>query len=201
MEKANGLGPLEGRPGRPRPPGPPADWWGRWCHRVSPRGRRPPTPSIAYINPPRGPLAHSFLSFPLFFLTWIPRLELCQRVEGNLSCWTPSRCWISSLSPSSFATMLNRISDDVYTPYVCIPQRHRLCGAGLLRLVRLHDLEVGFGCLHRQRSCGNVSAHSVFKGMNTVAIPLLFNYVDRSWAMGVEKFFVFCFESQHDPHL
>jgi hypothetical protein len=25
-----------------------------------PRGRRPPTPSIAYINPPRGPLDHSF---------------------------------------------------------------------------------------------------------------------------------------------
>jgi hypothetical protein len=24
--------------------------------------------------------------------------------------------------------------------------------------------------------------------MNTIAIPLLFNYVDRSWAMGVEKF-------------
>jgi hypothetical protein len=57
--------------------------------------------------------------------------------------------------------------------------------------VRLHDLEVGYGCLHRQRSCGNVLAHSVFKGMNTVAVPLPFNYVDRSWAMGVEKFFCF----------
>jgi hypothetical protein len=62
------------------------------------------------------------------------------------------------------------------------------CGAGLLRLVRLHDLEVGFGCLHLQRSCGNVPAHSVFKGMNIVVVPLLFNYVDRSWAMGVENF-------------
>jgi hypothetical protein len=30
--------------------------------------------------------------------------------------------------------------------------------------------------------------HSVFKGMNVVAIPLLFNYVDRSWAMSVENF-------------
>jgi hypothetical protein len=54
--------------------------------------------------------------------------------------------------------------------------------------VWLHDLKVSFGCLHRQRSCGNVPAHSVFKGMNTVAIPLLFNYVDRSWALGLGIF-------------
>jgi hypothetical protein len=27
--------------------------------------------------------------------------------------------------------------------------------------------------------------------MNTVAIPLLFNYVDKSWAMDVENFFLF----------
>jgi hypothetical protein len=33
--------------------------------------------------------------------------------------------------------------------------------------------------------------------MNTIVVPLLFNYVDRSWAMGVEKFFVFYFKSQH----
>jgi hypothetical protein len=38
--------------------------------------------------------------------------------------------------------------------------------------------------------------HSIFKGMNTVAISLLFNYVDRSCAMGVENFFVFCFKTQ-----
>jgi hypothetical protein len=62
------------------------------------------------------------------------------------------------------------------------------CGAGLLRLVRLHDLEVGLGCLHRQRSCGNIPAHLVFKGMKPLAIPLLFNYIDRSWAMGVGIF-------------
>jgi hypothetical protein len=59
-----------------------------------------------------------------------------------------------------------------------IPQRHHSYGAGLLLLVRLHDLEVGFGCLHRQHSYGNVPAHSIFKGMNTITIPLLFNYVD-----------------------
>jgi hypothetical protein len=28
-----------------------------------------------------------------------------------------------------------------------IPRGRRLCGAGILRLVRLHNLEVGFGCL------------------------------------------------------
>jgi hypothetical protein len=27
--------------------------------------------------------------------------------------------------------------------------------------------------------------------MNIVAVPLLFNYVDRSWAMGVDNFFCF----------
>jgi hypothetical protein len=73
-----------------------------------------------------------------------------------------------------------------------ISRRCRSCGASLLRLVRLHDIEVGFGCLHRQRSCGNVPVHSVFKGMNIIAVLLLFNYIDRSWAMGVEDFF-FCF--------
>jgi hypothetical protein len=26
------------------------------------------------------------------------------------------------------------------------------------------------------------------QGLNTIAITLLFNYVDRSWAMGVENF-------------
>jgi hypothetical protein len=46
--------------------------------------------------------------------------------------------------------------------------------------VRLHDLEVGYSCLHRQHSCRNVPAHSVFKNMNTIVVPLLFNYVDRS---------------------
>jgi hypothetical protein len=27
--------------------------------------------------------------------------------------------------------------------------------------------------------------------MNTIVVPLLFNYVDRSWAMGVDNFFCF----------
>jgi hypothetical protein len=36
---------------------------------------------------------------------------------------------------------------------------------------------------------GTFLAHSVFKGMNTIIVPLLFNYVDRSWAMGVENIF------------
>jgi hypothetical protein len=59
-----------------------------------------------------------------------------------------------------------------------------MCGTGLLRLVRLHNVDVGFGCLQRQRSCGN-TAHSLFNGMDNAALlPLLFNYVDRSWAMG-----------------
>jgi hypothetical protein len=62
-----------------------------------------------------------------------------------------------------------------------IPRRCYSCGASLLRLVRLHDLEVGFVGLHRQCSCGNVPVHSVFKGMNTTTTPLPSNYIDRSW--------------------
>jgi hypothetical protein len=37
-----------------------------------------------------------------------------------------------------------------------IPRRCRTFATRLHRPVRLHDLEVGFGCLHRQRLCGNV---------------------------------------------
>jgi hypothetical protein len=77
-----------------------------------------------------------------------------------------------------------------------IPRRRCSCGAGLHRLVRLHDLEVGFGCLHRQHSCGNVPTHSVFKGMNTITTLLPFNYIDRSWEKVCRKFFVFCCEPQ-----
>ena len=49
-------------------------------------------------------------------------------------------------------------------PYVC----NALRGAALAvlgGLLPLHDLEVGFVGLHRQRSCGNVIPLSVYKGM------------------------------------
>jgi hypothetical protein len=72
-----------------------------------------------------------------------------------------------------------------------IPQRSYSCGASLLRLVWLHDLEVSFFSLHRQCSCGNIPVHLVFKGMNTTATPLPFNYIDRSWER-----FDFCYEPQ-----
>jgi hypothetical protein len=71
------------------------------------------------MNPPGGSLDDSFLSLPLFLLTWLPHLGLCQWVEGNLSCRTPSRWRISSLNPPSSAALLNQSPDDVYTPYVC----------------------------------------------------------------------------------
>jgi hypothetical protein len=73
----------------------------------------------AYIKAPQDPLAHSFLSLPFFLLTWLPHLELCQRVEGNLSFRTPSRYRISSMNPPSSAALLDRSPDDVYTPCVC----------------------------------------------------------------------------------
>jgi hypothetical protein len=114
---------------------------GRWWHGGGggalgfPRGRWPPTPSIAYINPPWVPwLIHS-LSLPLFFLTWLPCLEQCQRVEGNSSCRTSSRCQISSLNPSSSTALLDRRPDDVYTPHACNHLEAPLVRCCLLRLV------------------------------------------------------------------
>jgi hypothetical protein len=164
-----------------------------------PRGWRTPTPSTAYINPPGVPwLIHS-LSLPLFFLTWLTCLE--HRVEGNSSCQTSSCCQISSLNPSSSAVLLDWSPNDVYTPHVCNHLEAPLVRCYLLWLVRLHDLEAGFGYLHRQRSCGNVPAHSVFKGIDFVAISLLFNYVDRSWAMGVENFFLFSASNPNLPYM
>jgi hypothetical protein len=86
----------------------------------APLGEVLPSPS-AYIKAPQDPLAHSFLSLPLFLLAWLPRLEPCQRVEGNPLFRTMLRCRISSLSPPSSAALLDRNPDDVYTPYVCNP--------------------------------------------------------------------------------
>jgi hypothetical protein len=57
----------------------------------------------------------------LFFLAWLPRLELRQRVRRNSTCRTPSRCRISSSNPSSSVALLDRSPDDVYTSYVCNP--------------------------------------------------------------------------------
>jgi hypothetical protein len=82
-----------------------------------------------------------------------------------------------------------------------IPRRRCSCGAGLYRLVRLYDLDVGFGCLHRQHSCGNVPAHSVFKGMNTTSTPFPFNYIDRSCEKVCRKKIVFCCEPQQQQLL
>jgi hypothetical protein len=76
-------------------------------------------PGSHYIKPPIAPLAHSSPSLPLFFLAWLPHLELCQRVRGNSTCQTPSRYQISSLNPSSSAALLDQIPDGIYTPYVC----------------------------------------------------------------------------------
>jgi hypothetical protein len=66
-----------------------------------------------------------------------------------------------------------------------ILRRRCTCGACLRQAVQLQDLEVGFVGLHRQRLCGNVIPLSVFKGMNTTATPLPYNYVVRSWGNGL----------------
>jgi hypothetical protein len=77
-----------------------------------------PSPSACIKAPRTTWLMHS-LSRPLFPLTWLPRLELCQWVEGNLSCRTPSCCPISSLNPPSSAALLDQSPNDIYTPYMC----------------------------------------------------------------------------------
>jgi hypothetical protein len=46
-------------------------------------------------------------------------LESCLRVKVNSTLRTPSRCWISALSPSSSAALLDQSPEDVYTPDVC----------------------------------------------------------------------------------
>jgi hypothetical protein len=138
--------------------------------RVSPRdgGHLPPT---AYINPPY-PLGHSshLLHSSLWPSShiWSRARELEEtphaghrRVAGFPVplLLLPLLCWTGAQTMSIHRTCV-------------IPRRRCSYGAGRHRLVRLHDLEVGFGCLHQQHSCGNVPAHSVIKGMNTTATPL-----------------------------
>jgi hypothetical protein len=79
-----------------------------------------------------------------------------------------------------------------------IPWRRCSCSAGLVRLIRLHDTEVGFVGLHQQRLCGNVPAHSVFKGMNTTATPLPFKYIDKSWERVCRGKKIYCEPQQYD---
>jgi hypothetical protein len=72
-----------------------------------------------------------------------------------------------------------------------IPRRRCLCSDGLLQLVWLHDLEVGFGCHPWQRSCGNVPANSVFKGMNTSATLLPYSCIEYIMGYGCREIFLF----------
>jgi hypothetical protein len=110
-------------------------------------------PSLLYN--PLEPLAHSSYFPILSSLACLPRLELFPRARGNSTLRTSSRYWISILSPSSSAASLDRSLDDIYTRGVCRGATN--CGTCLHQLVRLHDLEVGFACLHQQNLCGNVS--------------------------------------------
>jgi uncharacterized membrane protein len=52
-------------------------------------------------------------------LAWLPRLELCPRARGNSIHRTLSRCWISSLSSSYSAALLDRSLSDIYITDVC----------------------------------------------------------------------------------
>jgi hypothetical protein len=127
-EKPKWAWPIGGKLGRPRPQGlgrpraalgPAARVWGAPLGEAHP-AEVLPSPS-AYIKASQVPLAHWFLSLPLLHLAWLPHLEMCQRVEGNLLFWMLSNCRISNLNPPSSAALLDRSPDDVYTPYVCNP--------------------------------------------------------------------------------
>jgi hypothetical protein len=131
-----------------------------------------PDPST-YINPPPWPpwLIHpSLQSSPLWLDShiWSRACELEETPQAGRRRATrflvqvlllPLLRWTGAQTTSIYHTCV-------------IPRRYRTCGTHLHRPIQLHDLEVGFGCPLRQRSCGNVPAHSVFKGMNTVATPL-----------------------------
>jgi hypothetical protein len=90
-------------------------------------------PRSHYTNPSIALLAHSSLSLPLFFLAWLPCLELCQRVRGNYTCRTPSRWQISSQNPSSSVALLDQSPNDVYRSYVCNSLEVPPCGTMSLR--------------------------------------------------------------------
>jgi hypothetical protein len=132
------------------------------------------------------PISSSFLPglAPTFWsraheLEETPRVKRCRAARFTVLVFLlPLLCWTRARTTSIHRTCV-------------IPQRRCSCGDGLHRLVQLHDLEVSFGCLHRQCSCGNVPAHSFFKGMNTIATLLPFNYIHRSWERNCRKKFVF----------
>jgi hypothetical protein len=148
---------------------------GWWRPRVS-LGQRPPTPS-AYINPPY-PLAHS--SHLLLSSLWPSSNVLSRARDLEKTPRAGHRHAAGFLVRVHLLPLLHWIGAQMTSIHcMCvIPQRRCSCGACLHRLVRLHDLEVGFGCLSRQCLCRNIPTHSVFKGMNTTAALLPYNSVE-----------------------
>jgi hypothetical protein len=77
-------------------------------------------PSPHYITP-QGVLAHSIPSLPLFLLTSLPCLELCQQVKGKPL--VPDTVVLPDFQPNppSSAALLEQSPDNVYTLYMCNP--------------------------------------------------------------------------------
>jgi hypothetical protein len=124
-------------------------------------------------------LAHSSHSFFLSSLAWLSRLELCPRARGNSTIRTPSHCWISGPSHYSSVASLNRSSNDVYIPDVCrtteVPPFVALVFIDLLDYTTLRSaLVVSVDNVH----AGTSFLLLVFKGMNTVAARLPYNYIE-----------------------
>jgi hypothetical protein len=149
----NGLGP-SGRPVRPAkakgpgalgfPLGAGGGQVGRWSPRVS-LGRWPPTPLRIY-KPPY-PLAHSSHLFPSSL--WHSS-HVWNRASELEETPCDGRCRVARFPVQILLVLLLCWTGARTTSihHMCvIPRRPCSGGAGLLRLVQLHDLQVGFGCL------------------------------------------------------
>jgi hypothetical protein len=93
-------------------------------------------------------------------------------------CQTPLRYWISGPSPSSFAALLDRSSDNVYTPYVRNSSEvlHLWYSSSptWFDYMTLRSASVVF----IDNDCaGTYFLLSVFKGMNSIIALLPYNYI------------------------
>jgi hypothetical protein len=81
------------------------------------------------------------------------------------------------LSSSSSAASLDRSPDDVYTPDVCnTSEALPLVALGFIESFDYTTLRLA-SVVSIDNVVQNVFSLSVFKGMNTIATPLLYNYV------------------------
>jgi hypothetical protein len=148
--------------------------------RVTPRPVATNPPSPVYTPSPINPLAHSFIHPSLFLSSsWLGSLVWNCASELDETPCAGRRHAAGFLVQIHLPLLYWTRARTTSIHHTCVtPRRRRSCGAGLLQLLWLHDLEVGFVGHHRQNSCGNIPAHSVFNGMNTYATPLPYSFIE-----------------------